>query len=344
MSKEKFGWGILGPGRIGKDFAESIELLDDAYVAASGSRSLARSKEFCDRFGGTPYGSYEEMVKDPDVDIVYVATPHPMHEEHVILAAEAGKDILCEKPFAVNKKQAENMFAAAKANNVFLMEGLWSRFFPAWRYVKELITSGELGAVTGVYASTGWGCPPGWLKDDNRLLDPNLAGGALLDGGVYSLASMTVATGKIEKPKKVEGTIRFSHTGVDAETNMMIQFEDGLTAMLLCGLYRREFFTNIALERGNIIIPRHRNPTTVQIERISNPESEIIPFRRATDKIEKSFPYEREGFQFEAAVVQDCIRKGLKICPEVPPEETLMLAEICDKIRADNGFVYPFEK
>ena len=98
---------------------------------------MARSREFTEIYGGKPYGSYQEMLSDPDVDIVYVATPHPMHEEHVIMAANAGKAILCEKPFAVNRQQAERMFEAARRNNVFLMEGLWSRFFPAWQYVRE---------------------------------------------------------------------------------------------------------------------------------------------------------------------------------------------------------------
>ncbi len=117
--KEKIGWGILGPGRIAHQFCDCLEELSDAYVAAVGSCSLERSREFTEVYGGKPYGSYQEMLADPDVDIVYVATPHPMHEEHVIMAANAGKAILCEKPFAVNRQQAERMFEAARRNNVF---------------------------------------------------------------------------------------------------------------------------------------------------------------------------------------------------------------------------------
>ncbi len=144
--KKKIGWGILGPGRIGRDFAASLRYVPDGYVAAAGSRSLERSRAFCREFGGTAYGSYRELVEDPAVDIVYVAVPHPMHEAAVKLASDAGKAVLCEKPFAVNRAQAASMFEHAAANGTFLMEGLWSRFFPAWTYVRQLLRSGEAGA------------------------------------------------------------------------------------------------------------------------------------------------------------------------------------------------------
>jgi len=338
MKDNKIGWGIMGPGRIGKEFAESLAYVPDGYVAAAGSRSLERAQAFCDTYGGKAYGSYAELVQDPDVDIIYVATPHPQHLECVKLAAAAGKAILCEKPFSVNLKQTKEMIQAAKDNNVFLMEGLWSRFFPAWRYVQEVIKSGRLGKVVNVHACTGWNLGPDYPKE-NRLLNPELAGGALLDGGVYSIASMIVSTGLREMPKKLDSIIRFTDTGVDEHTMALLEFENGVTAELICGLHRREHGSIIECENGIIEIPRHRNPDTIIVK--SNP---VVGYARILwDEEVKNFPYESEGFQYEAAVVQDCFRKGLKECPEVTHAETLFISELCDTIRAQNNFRYPFE-
>lgn len=338
--KERLGWGILGPGRIGRDFAKCLEYVPDAYVAAAGSRDPARSREFCRTFGGTAYGSYEELVQDPNVDIIYVAVPHPMHESAVKLASDAGKAVLCEKPFAVNRAQAESMFDYARRNGTFLMEGLWSRFFPAWRYVKELLESGELGKIVNITSLTGWGHDPKVLAESDRLLDPNLAGGALLDGGVYSLAAMTVAMGRLEEPTEFYSTVKRASTGVDAESTMLMRFADGMTANLMCGLYRKEFETTIACENGIVVIPRHRNPDTVIVR--SKPRVGYAQIEWEEEKVLK-FPFACEGFQYEAQVVQQCVRDGLKTCPEVTPEETLYIAGLCDHVRRNAGFYYPFE-
>ena len=140
------------------EFAEAIrDQVPDGYIAAVGSRSLERAQKFANVYGGKAYGSYEEMLCDPQVDVVYVATPHPFHMEHVIMAAEHGKHILCEKPFAVNLQQTKAMLAAAEKNDVFLMEGLWSRFFPAWRYVRQVLDSGDLGDLVSIDSATCWG-------------------------------------------------------------------------------------------------------------------------------------------------------------------------------------------
>ncbi len=340
MMKDKLGWGILGPGRIGRDFAKSLRYVPDAYVAAAGSRSLERSEAFCREFGGRAYGSYLELVQDPDVDIVYVAVPHPMHEAAVRLASDAGKAVLCEKPFAVNRREAEAMFDCAAKNGTFLMEGLWSRFFPAWKYVKTLLDSGELGRVVNITSLTGWGHDPKRLPAEDRLLDPALAGGALLDGGVYSLAAMIVGMGRLEEPTEFYSTVQFASTGVDAETTMLMRFADGMTANLMCGLYRKEFETTITCEEGSIWIPRHRNPDTVVVK--SKPRVGYAQIDWDDERTLR-FPYACEGFQYEAAVVQDCVRRGWTTCPDVLPEETLLIAGLCDRAREAANFRYPFE-
>ena len=342
ITKEKIGWGIIGPGLIAVEFAEAIrDQVPDGYIAAVGSRSLERAQEFANVYGGKAYGSYEEMLCDPQVDVVYVATPHPFHMEHVIMAAEHGKHILCEKPFAVNLQQTKAMLAAAEKNDVFLMEGLWSRFFPAWRYVRQVLDSGDLGDLVSIDSATCWGgARKNAVRRKGRLFDPVLAGGSLLDAGVYSLASMTVAMGKAVKPKNIYSSMRFTDTGVDSDVDMLLEFEDGFTAHLISSLYRRNFETTIYCENGSIHIPRHRNPTTVTVTRSI---WENQGGYRGTETVTREFPFQGHGFQFEAMAVHECLRQGLRYCPQVPHQETLILSEICDTVRRQNGLRYPFE-
>ncbi len=343
ITKEKIGWGFIGTGVIAKQFASCLPLVPDAEIKAIGSRSIDTAKQFADVYGGKPYGSYEEMLEDPDVDVVYVATPHMVHEENVIMAAEHGKCILCEKPFTVNRPSAERMFEAAKKNDVFVMEGLWSRFFPAWREARRILESGELGRLVSIDAATCWGAPrrvgEGFRRGDRRV-EPSLAGGALLDAGIYVLAAASVASGGMTKrPQKVFSTMRFEPSGVDSDTDMLLELDDGVTAHLVCSLHRRNHEVKIYCENGDLHLASHRNPTTLTINRrLPNGGP-----RYGSETITRVYPYERTGFQFEAQVVHDCLRKGLTICPEVPPEETLTLIGICDEIRREHNFKYPFE-
>lgn len=348
ITKKKIGWGFVATGRIAKDFAECIALLDDCYVAAVGSRTVESAKRFTDVYGGKPYGSYEEMMQDPDVDVVYIATPHMLHEENVAMAAKYGKHILCEKPFAVNRPQAERMFAAAREAGVFIMEGLWSRFFPAWQYARQVIASGELGRLISIDAATCWGAPrgPEGFPPDDRRIDPNLAGGALLDAGIYVLAATSVAVGGLTKmPNQLFSTMRFEDSGVDSDTDMLLELDGGVTAHLVCSLHRRNHEATIYCENGKIYIPNHRNPSSVTVtKRISQHRTGAHGHLfDGTDVHTVERPYQKYGFQFEAAAVHDCLRKGLLTCPQVPPEETLTLIGICDQIRKEHGFKYPFE-
>jgi len=343
VTKKKIGWGFIGTGTIAKQFASSLQLVEDAEIVAIGSRSIDTAKRFADVYGGKPYGSYEAMLEDPDVDVVYVATPHMVHEENVILAAKHGKSILCEKPFTVNRPSAERMFAAAKQADVFIMEGLWSRFFPAWREARKILESGELGRVISVDAATCWGAsrqPGAGFPQGDRRIEPSLAGGALLDAGIYVLAAASVATGGLTKrPNKIFSTMRFEPTGVDSDTDMLLELENGVTAHLVCSLHRRNHEVKIYCENGDLYLPNHRNPTTLTVNRrFPRPG-----YRDGNETVTRVYPYERLGFQFEAQVVQNCLRQGLTTCPEVPPEETLTLIGICDEIRMEHHFKYPFE-
>lgn len=345
ITREKIGWGFVGTGRIAKDFAECLGLLDDCYIAAVGSRTMESAKRFTDVYGGKPYGSYEEMMQDPDVDVVYIATPHMVHEENVIMAAKYGKNILCEKPFTINRPSAERMFRAAEEAGVFIMEGLWSRFFPAWQEARRVLQSGELGELISIDAATCWGARrgPGGFPADDRRIDPNLAGGALLDAGIYVLAAASVAVGGLTyMPEKILSTMRFEESGVDSDTDMLLKLHDEVTAHLVCSLHRRNHEVHIYCEEGSIYIPSHRNPRSVTVTHRQHVEG-VPSYFDGNISVTTDLPYLKSGFQFEAAAVHECLRKGLRTCPQVPPEETLTLIGICDKIREEHGFKYPFE-
>ncbi|MDR3121063.1 MAG: Gfo/Idh/MocA family oxidoreductase [Clostridiales bacterium] len=334
--KDVIGWGILGPGRIGNDFAHCLRETPDGRVAAAGSRDIERSGAFCEKYGGKAYGSYEELVNDPDVDIVYVATPHHLHEEHTILALRAGKHVLCEKPIAVNAKQAANMYAEAEKRGLFLMDGLWSRFFPAWEFAREFIHSGEIGKIVTINSTTSWGALP--TNPPGRLYNLDIAGGSLLDGGVYSLAAMSVLLGADEYPTEIKAITDIGTTGVDDHDLAIMRFPSGVLFTMLCGLQGALLETHVLCEKGTLTIPNHRNPTHVQV-RTRLPGSYMGAVNR-----DYEFPYADEGFQFEASHVHDCLRKGLKTSPRVTQKESLMLMRIADEIRRQAGFVYPFEK
>ncbi|MBQ1504872.1 MAG: Gfo/Idh/MocA family oxidoreductase, partial [Oscillospiraceae bacterium] len=257
ITKEKIGWGMIGTGRIAREFSDSLALVPDGEVVAVGSRKLETAQAFAEEYGGTPYGSYEEMMQDPNVDIVYVATPHMVHEENVIMAAKYGKHILCEKPFAINRPQAERMFAAAKEADVFIMEGLWTRFFPVWQEAKKVIASGELGQLISIDAACCWGARRnisgdlhmGFFPRGDRRMELDLCGGALLDAGIYSLAAASVVMGGMTKmPKNIYSIMRFEESGVDSDTDIMLELEGGVTAHLVCSLHRRNNEVNVYFE------------------------------------------------------------------------------------------------
>ncbi|MFC0439472.1 Gfo/Idh/MocA family protein [Kutzneria buriramensis] len=222
-------WGIMGTGGIAQQFATDLELTDSGKVVAVGSRSRASADNFADGFTiERRHASYADLAADPEVDAVYVATPHPMHHPNALLALNAGKAVLVEKPFTMNAEEARELVKVARANNVFLMEAMWTRFLPHMRKVRELV--GGLGDIVTVTADFGYGFPE---EADHRLFAPELGGGALLDLGIYvvSFASMVLGT-----PSKIVSMIDPAFTGVDAQTSMIFGYDSGAQALLNCTL------------------------------------------------------------------------------------------------------------
>jgi len=222
-----FKWGIIGTGGIARAFADDIAFLSDHVVAAVGSRTLENAESFVKTIpGAKAHGSYDALINDADIDAIYVATPHPSHKENVIAALNAKKPVLCEKPFAVNATEAKEMVAAAKANNVALMEAMWARFLPHYGKIREIVASGVLGQITTIHADHGQR-----LADQNipRLVEPSLAGGALLDLGIYPISFAQMILGI---PQSITSTAVLTDKGVDAQTSMILDYANGAQAIL----------------------------------------------------------------------------------------------------------------
>jgi predicted dehydrogenase len=321
---DKVRWGILGTGKIAKAFATALEDTPDAQLAAVGSRNLDSAELFAREFGGTAYGSYDDLVGAADVDLVYVGTPHPAHYENVRLALEAGKGVLCEKAFTVNRRQAEELVALAREKNLFLMEAMWTRFLPALAEVRRIVDSGEIGTVRQVNADLGFKADVG---PDHRLFNPVLGGGALLDLGIYPLSIAVALLGPVET---VLAHADFGPTGVDEQTGILLRHGGGGMSMCSCSLRARlPSELTIAGERGhvrmNTMFYRAQTVTVVRADGISR----TVPT-----------PYVGNGYVHEVAEAQRCWRAGLVESPGMTHADTLALMGVMDEVRRQIGLTY----
>lgn len=328
LMSQRIRWGILGPGNIANRLVEGVSVHSDAEVLAVGSRDIQRANAFADRWGiPRRYGSYEELVRDPDVDIVYVATPHPFHAPCSLLAIEAGKAVMCEKPFTVNAPEAKSVVEAARRKNVFVMEAMWTRFFPLMARVREIVASGEIGEVRLVHADFGFRAA---FNPESRLFSPALAGGGLLDVGVYpiSLASMLLGT-----PNRVSGLATIGETGVDESAAITLGYPSGALASITTGVrITTPQFAVICGTEGSIHIP---SPWWV-------PERMTVRKGRAT--VEYCEPKMASGFEYEVAEAGRCLREGLKESPILPLDESVAIMDTMDQLRALWGVRYPMEE
>ena len=322
-----FHWGILGPGGIAKAFATDLQLLDGHAVAAVGSRTLKNAQEFAKTFGGTAYGSYEELVADPTVDAIYVATPHPSHKENVITALNAGKPVLCEKPFAVNAHEAREMVAAAEKNGVALMEAMWARYLPHYADVREIIASGVLGQILTVQADHGQR-----LADRNipRLVEPSLAGGALLDLGIYPVSFAHMILGN---PAKITASAVLTDKGVDAQTSMIFDYADGAQAILTTTMIEQTpCRAVVAGVNGWLEIDRtFYNPTSMR----------VVLF----DGSVRQYPhtYTGHGLREQAEVFKQLVQSGKNQSEILTWKDTVDIMGTLDAVRSQIGLRYPFE-
>ena len=323
-----FNWGIIGTGGIARAFANDIALLSDHSFAGVGSRNIEKAENFVKAYpGAKANGSYDELIKDVDIDAIYVATPHPSHKENVIAALNAGKPVLCEKPFAVNATQAKEMVAAAQRNDVALMEAMWSRFLPHYAKIREIVASGVLGQITTIHADHGQR-----LADQNipRLVEPSLAGGALLDLGIYpiSLAHMVLGV-----PKSITSTAVFTDKGVDAQSSMILDYANGAQAILNTTMIVKTPCTAvIAGINGYLEIDgTFYNPTSMR----------LTLFDGTLTKYPSD--YKGHGLREQAVEFARVVKSGAKESPILTWADTIAIMEIMDTVRAQIGLKYPFE-
>ncbi|MCL2059339.1 MAG: Gfo/Idh/MocA family oxidoreductase [Oscillospiraceae bacterium] len=326
---KKYKWGILGPGNIARRFTGGLSLLPDTAVKyAVGSRDIGRARAFADEHGyEKAYGSYAELVADPDVDIIYVATPHPQHAEAAILCLEAKKAVLCEKPFAATAPQAARMVASARENGVFLMEAMWTRFLPTIVKVRELIADGAIGRPLHVYADFAFRSA---VNPKGRLFNPDAAGGSLLDVGVYNISFCNMIFGK--QPDRVLSHLAIGETGVDESASVIFNYSGGESATLFSAV-RVSTAHDAAIygEDGYIKLPAYWHGDTILLNNKDGAQ-------------EIKAPFVPTGFQYEATEVMSCLDKGLLESPTIPLDETLTIMGLLDKIRFDNNLRYPFER
>ncbi len=317
-------WGIIGLGAIARKFASDLAHVPDARLVAVGSRAQAKATAFAAEFkAARAYASYHELVADREVDAVYIATPHPSHREDAILCLEAGKAVLCEKPVAVNHGELERMIAVARCTRVFFMEAMWTRFLPAMARVREWLASGAIGDPRMLSADFGFRCP--W-DPASRLLDPALAGGALLDVGVYPVA---LAHQLFGPPERIAGLATIGSTGVDEQSAFVFAHAGGRLAVLSCAVRTATpQEARIDGELGRIVIPEFWHAQSARL---------VTPERR--EQIETPFP--GHGYQFEAIEVGRCLRAGLLESPHITHGESLHVMRTLDELRRQWGLRYP---
>ena len=322
-----FNWGILGPGGIAKAFATDLKLLDGHSVAAVGSRTLKNAQDFANTFGGTAYGSYEALVADPTIDAIYVATPHPAHKDNVVLALNAGKPVLCEKPFAVNAKEAQEMVAAAQKNNVAMMEAMWSRFLPHYAQVREIVASGVLGKILTVHADHGQR-----LADQNivRLVEPALAGGALLDLGIYPVSFAHMVLGN---PTKITSSGVLTDKGVDAQTSMIFDYANGAQAILNTTMIEQTpCRAVVAGVNGWLEIDRvFYTPTSMRVTLFDGSVTQY------------PVNYTGHGLREQAETFKKLVVSGQTQSEILNWKDTVDIMHTLDTVRSQIGLRYPFE-
>jgi predicted dehydrogenase len=328
VSPTTIRWGILGTGRIAGLFATGLTVVPDAELAAVGSRAIETAERFGDEFGvPRRHASYEALAEDDAVDVIYVATPHPMHHPAVRLCLEAGKPVLCEKPFTINAAQAADLIALARDRRLFLMEAMWTRFLPLIGRFRELIAAGAIGEPRLLTADFGFRHPGG---PEHRLFNPDLGGGALLDVGVYlvSLASMVFGA-----HDRAIGLAHLGPTGVDEQASLVFGYPGGQLAQLTAATRTDtpQEVTLMGTEGSLRIHPLWWKPTRMTLTR---PDGSTEPF---------DIPYDGNGYGCEAAEVMRCLRAGALESPIMPLDETLAVVQTLDGIRAQWGLRYPME-
>jgi predicted dehydrogenase len=323
-----FKWGILGPGRIARKFIECIHQLKGSTLHAIASQSSKDLKGLQESLHAEKaYSSYEELVRDEDVQAVYIATPHRFHYANASLCLMNGKPAVVEKPVTVNRIEFQRVVDLSEEKNIFVMEAMWTRFLPVFRQIKTWLDAGEIGNPELVISAFGFKAPRN-LED--RWLNPQLAGGAVLDLSVYNVAATQMVFGKIPKVITAEAVI--GPTGVDEMINAKLEYEDGGSARFMSTLLARPF-TSLQIwgSRGNILT-----------ETPFNSSEKATMFNKSGETIFEE-NHKINGFEYQILEAQRCIEAGLIESPLMTHKDSLDDLQIMDEIRQQIGLHYPFE-
>lgn len=324
---KKINLAILGTGGIAGCMAETAGKMKGIRLYAIGSRDITKALAFAKKFSfKKAYGSYDEAVKDEKVDLVYIATPHSEHYENTKLCLSHNKAVLCEKAFTINAKQAEELVLLAKEKNVLLAEAMWPRYMPFLKTIRKVLKSGVIGEAKLMTANLGYP-----LNDVERMLKPELAGGALLDLGVYPINFAVMLFGT--KINKIESACTFTDTGVDEQNSITLIYSNGRMAVL------NSTMSGLSDRKGII----YGTKGFAVVENINNFESLTI-YNKAYKKVASyKRPKQISGYEYELSACIKAIRAGEVECREMSHKKTIRIMKIMDEIREQWGLKYPFE-
>ncbi len=322
----KYKWGILAPGKMSAKFTRGLKLLENAELYAVGSRDLSRAEQFAKEFGFNKYyGSYEELAADPELEVVYIASPHSHHYEHTMLCLRNGKHVICEKAFAINSAEVEAMISEAKKRNLFLMEALWPPFQPFYKKAHEILNSGVLGKVYYLYGCFSF-IPP--YQPEDRKFNLALGGGSLLDIGIYPVIDALTFLGR---PSGIKASAVLGGTGSEESLSVIFSYPHDKLASLYSS-----FRTNTGIgcrifgENGSISVSRGRDMNQITVLELHGRE-----------KQEFIFTPDAMGYHWEAEEVMKCLDEGLIESPVVPLSFSSGLMKTLDAIRKEAGIAFP---
>lgn len=320
-------WGILSTGVIAKNFADTVGKMNgETRVLAVASRTKESADAFADQYGiERRYDSYEAMAKDPDVDIVYVATPHSRHYEDMKLMISNGKHVLCEKSFTVDSQQAKEVFALAREKKVFVMEAFWTKILPIYREMEKVVSSGAIGDIRMLTAQYGY-----TTAREARKFVPELAGGTLLDIGVYAIGFACMFLGY--EYDAIQSNLVMNSAGTDAIDTIILRKGNAVAQLTTAIGAAMPVFGGIYGTKGHIDVPDFKNPQAFTVC-VDGEEPYTV-----------KQPFEVNGFEYEIREAMNCVREGRLESGVMTPEQSIATMAIMDEIRRQNGFAFPFEK
>lgn len=323
--------GILGAGKIAGVMADTIQKLNtaghkEAELYAVAARELSRAQMFAAQYGvQKAFGSYEEMLRDPALELVYIATPHSHHYQHIKLCADHGKHILCEKAFTVNARQAQDAICHARNKGVLVTEAIWTRYQPMRRIIEDTLGSGLIGEPKVLTANLGYP-----MTHKRRIVEPELAGGALLDVGIYTLNFAEMVFGHADA---VHGLCTKNENGVDMTDSIALTWQDGRVANLTATAHSASDKLGVVYGTDGYLV----------VENINNPQGLKAYDSKGNLLHSVNCPPQLTGYEYEVLETVECIRKGMLECPSMPHSETLRMMEMMDSLRAQMGVRYPCE-